>query len=366
VSHGSKAADERCSTRTGSFGRRRSPRAIGSPRSRSPGERPGAFPHRYDAGARQLAQAFDVEVVPTEHALADPDWIAHNPAARADDLHAALSDRSVGGIVSTIGGDDSIRLLPYLDLDLIRANPKVFLGFSDTTVTHMAFLRAGVASFYGPSILAGFGENTGLLPYLARGVRETLFTEQRDLTWPENADGWTVEHLSWEDPANQERARSLRPTTGWRWLGGSSVEGPFVAGCIEVLDRLRGTAVWPDLDGAVLAIETSEEAPSPEAVARILRSFAASGDPARIVGLLVGRPGGSDLDPATHEDYDAAILRVVRDEQGLRDLPVVAGMDFGHTDPAWTLPIGVPVRIDVDARTVTFADSGVRARTETS
>jgi muramoyltetrapeptide carboxypeptidase LdcA involved in peptidoglycan recycling len=314
---------------------------------------PSTFPHRYEAGVCQLEAAFGVTVVPMPHALADPGWLAANPAARVDDLHRAFADPSIDGIVSTIGGDDSIRLMPLLDLDVVRANPKVFLGFSDTTITHMACLRAGIVSFYGPSIMAGFGENGGLLPYLERGVRQTLFEPAEDTAWPENEEGWTVEFLDWADPSNQHQARTLRPCTGWRWLGGSDVaEGPLVAGCLEVLDWLRGSAWWPDLEGAILAVETSEEQPSPEVVRRSFRSLALTGDLAKLGAILFGRPGGSALDLAEHGSYDDAILTVVRDEEGLDGIPIVTGMDFGHTDPAWTLPIGVRSRVDPRSRTV--------------
>ena len=114
------------------------------------------FPGAYRDGKRQLEEGFGIQVVESRHALADSAWLAAHPEARAADLVEVLRDPSIHGIVSTIGGDDSIRILPFLDLSVIRENPKVFLGFSDTTVTHFAFLKAGVTSFYGPSIMAGF------------------------------------------------------------------------------------------------------------------------------------------------------------------------------------------------------------------
>jgi muramoyltetrapeptide carboxypeptidase LdcA involved in peptidoglycan recycling len=110
---------------------------------------PGTFPHRYEAGVRQLEAAFGVKIRPTPHALREPDWIARNPRARAEDLMAAFADPAVQGIIVTIGGDDSIRTLPFLDLGVIRANPKVFLGFSDTTVTTSPATRRGSAAFTG-------------------------------------------------------------------------------------------------------------------------------------------------------------------------------------------------------------------------
>jgi muramoyltetrapeptide carboxypeptidase LdcA involved in peptidoglycan recycling len=90
---------------------------------------PGAIPHRYEIGKRQFEQEFGVELVATPNALRDPTWISENPEARADDLMGAFADPAIKGIVSTIGGDDSIRILRYLDYDVITDNPKFFSGF---------------------------------------------------------------------------------------------------------------------------------------------------------------------------------------------------------------------------------------------
>ncbi len=321
---------------------------------------PGAIPHRYDAGVRQFEDAFGVKVKPAPHARRDPSWLAANPQARADDLMWAFENRRVSAIVSTIGGDDSIRLLPLLDLNIIRSNPKIFLGCSDATISQSACVKAGVPPFYGPAIMSGFAENGGLHRYLAEGVRRVLFEPEPILRWPENRDGWTVEYLDWMDPVNQRRPRTLRRSSGWRWLGGETAEGPIVAGCLEPLDWLRGTPWWPDLDGAVVALETSEEQPSIEYVKRFLRSIAATGELSRIAALLIGRPGGANLAVDQHAAYDDAVLAVVRQEQGLVRMPIVTQMDFGHTDPIWTIPIGVPVRVDPANKRVTFQTPAVR------
>ena len=127
---------------------------------------PGAFPHRYQAGKEQFVQEFGVEVVETPHALKDPAWLARHPEARALDLMEAFADPSIRGIISTIGGDESIRLLPHIRPDVIIANPKVFLGYSDTTVSHLVCLRAGLVSFYGPAFMSGFAENGGMFPFM--------------------------------------------------------------------------------------------------------------------------------------------------------------------------------------------------------
>ena len=98
----------------------------------------GAIPRGYEQGKRQLEEQFGVKVVETPHALRDPRWIYENPKARADDLMQAFSDSSIKAIFSIIGDDESVRILPFMDLNIIRKNPKIFIGYLNTTVTHLA------------------------------------------------------------------------------------------------------------------------------------------------------------------------------------------------------------------------------------
>ena len=324
---------------------------------------PGTFPYRYEAGKRQFEREFGVHVVETRHALRDADWLAKNPQARAEDLMEAFSDPSVSGVISTIGGDDSIRLLRHIDLDVIKSNPKVFLGYSDTTVSHLACFKAGLGSFYGPSFMAGFAENGGMFPYMVDAVRRACFSSEPMGRLGPAPEGWTVEKLEWADPQNQARQRQLHPATPWRFLQGTQVsEGALFGGCLEVLEWLRGTAVWPDpsrLRGAILFLETSEEAPPPSAVERALRSYAATGVLQRLSGLLFGRPGGAEVPVEQFDEYDRAILQVVKEEEGLCDLAIVTRMDFGHTDPMCVLPYGVRTRIDPKHQTLELLEPAV-------
>lgn len=93
------------------------------------------------------------------NSLKGEDHLYNNPQARADDLMTAFKDDSIKAIIANIGGDDSIRLLPYIDFDVIRENPKIFMGYSDTTISHLFCLKAGITSYYGPAILTDFAEN---------------------------------------------------------------------------------------------------------------------------------------------------------------------------------------------------------------
>jgi muramoyltetrapeptide carboxypeptidase LdcA involved in peptidoglycan recycling len=318
---------------------------------------PSVYARSYQDGKRQLQEAFGVQVVESRYALKDIPWLAAHPEARAADLMEVLRDPSIHGIISTIGGDDSIRMLPFLDLSVIRENPKVFLGYSDSTITHFAFLKAGVTSFYGPSIMGGFDENGGLLPYMADSVRQVLFAPAPSTWIQPNSDGWTIASGAWADEKRNEKKRPLQPCSGWKWFQGTGQHrGHLVGGCLEAVDWLRGTPIWPELSvwrNSVLFLETSEDEPSPLAVVHMLRALAATGALRESKGILFGRPFG---DEAKFDAYDAALLQVLA-ELGLSSLPLVTRMDFGHTDPKFIIPYGVEAEIDCDRQQIRFLES---------
>ena len=321
---------------------------------------PSVFPHRYQSGIRQLQEEFGLQVVEMPNTLRDADWLSRNPGARAEDLMQAFADPSIKGIFATIGGDDSIRLLPFLDLNVIRNNPKVFLGYSDTTISHLVCYKAGLVSFYGPSIMAEFAENCGMFPYAVQSLRKTLFSSERIGEVKPETEGWTVERLDWADPANQQIKRKLNPSTGWKFLQGNGVRrGHLMGGCLEVFDWLRGTEFFPEnWQDAILFLETSEEAPPPEMVTRTLRVFAAMGILSKLSGILFGRPGGG-VPLKKFEEYDQAILQVVHHEEGLTQLPVITNMDFGHTSPMFVLPYGLQAEIDVESKRFSILENAV-------
>lgn len=321
---------------------------------------PSVFPHRYQIGIQQLQNEFDLQVVEMPNTLKDADWLARNPKARADDFMQAFADPSIKGIFATIGGDDSIRLLPFIDLNIIKNNPKVFMGYSDTTISHLICHKVGLVSFYGPCVMAEFAENGGIFPYIIESLRKTIFSSEIIGELNPATDGWTVEHIDWADPANQKIRRKLNPSTGWKFLQGKGVHrGHLLGGCIEVIDWARGTELFPTIwQDAVLFLETSEEAPPPELVKYILRTFAAMGILKQISGILFGRPGGQ-LPPEKFNEYDQAILQVVNQEENLTDMPIITNMDFGHTSPMFVLPYGVQAEMDFQNKKFSILENSV-------
>ena len=103
---------------------------------------------------------------------------AHPPEGAREDLHLAVTDPEIKAVFASIGGADAIRVLPHLDPGVMAANPKIFMGYSDTTMVHLAAYGAGLQTFYGPAVMAGIAENGGMFEYAERWFRKVLMTSE--------------------------------------------------------------------------------------------------------------------------------------------------------------------------------------------
>ncbi|MBN8512609.1 MAG: hypothetical protein J0L79_06270 [Rickettsiales bacterium] len=142
------------------------------------------------------------------------------------------------------------------------------MGYSDTTVTHFMCLEAGLSSFYGPAVITAFAENVSMHEYTIRGIRKTLFSREVIGAIPHNTEGWSTELLDWSDENNQNIRRTLNPPTAWNFIGEKQhvCRGRFIGGCLEVIQFLNSTELWPNLstwDQAILFLETSEDGMDP-------------------------------------------------------------------------------------------------------
>lgn len=322
---------------------------------------PGTFPLRYEAGKTQLVERFGLRVVEMKHTRKPAAWLERNPQARADDLMAAFADPRIKGIFASIGGSDSIRLWPYMDLSVIRNNPKIYCGYSDVTATHFMCLQAGIRSYYGAAVMVEFAENGGMHEYTADSVTRTLFTREL-IGLIETSARWTDEHLPWENPANQLVKRRLTRNAGLRVLQGKGcATGYALPMCADLFPMLSGTPMWPKpsaFDGAVLFLETSEDAPSASEFSYWLRNMGVQGIFDRLSAIVLARPKGVKKD--LHR-YDTALTHIVREEFGHRTLPLLAQADFGHTAPQFMIPYGIKVEVDCrQGGALRFMEAGVR------
>ncbi|MSS70301.1 MAG: LD-carboxypeptidase [Candidatus Latescibacteria bacterium] len=249
-------------------------------------------------------------------------YMAGEDGARAEDLHAFFEAPEVRAIFAARGGYGTTRLLDLLDYDLIQRNPKIFLGFSDTTALQLALYRhAGLITTSGITVCADLGPE-----------REA-FTEAA--MWRAVRDG------------------AVGPFEGLRPLAGGAAEGRLLGGCLSLVSALQGTAHLPAFDGAVLLLEDVDEAPY--RIDRMLTHLRQTGLLGRVAGVAFGHFEGAKPD----EGADWTMEEVLADRTADLGVPVVCGLPYGHQRRRAVLPLGARVRLDADAGRLELLESTV-------
>ncbi|WP_370289229.1 LD-carboxypeptidase [Nocardioides sp.] len=289
-----------------------------------------------------------------------------SPAARAADLNAAFADPRVRAIIATVGGDDQITVIPHLDADAVRADPKPFLGTSDNTNLHQWLWSHGVASFYGGSTQVHLGPGPAVDDVHARSLRAALLDGgELELTEPGESEDVG---RPWDDPRALTEYGDRAPTEEWSWAGPARrVRGRSWGGCVEVLQWVLTAGRFPfgpdALAGGVLLLETSEELMPAREVGWIVRSLGERGLLEAVDAVLLARPPVSNLEVTTaaptgrrlrEEQRDTVVAVVERYNPGA---VVCGGVPFGHTRPQWIVPHGGPITVDGAERRV-WADYG--------
>ncbi|MBN1646583.1 MAG: LD-carboxypeptidase [Spirochaetales bacterium] len=318
---------------------------------------PSVCPHIYESGIKNLRE-LGLNIIDMPAARMDAEKLYRNPQIRAEDINNAFSDKNINGIIASIGGSDSARILKYLDTDTIKNNPKFFMGYSDTATITTWLNQHGLVTFNGPSVMGGFSQLHSFPEDYRQYIRDYLFISRDCMEIPE-FPSYSEGYPEWADKNNTGKIKPVKENDGMHFIQGSGIsEGELFGGCIEVLEMLKGTEYWPTPDfwqDKILFLETSEEKPSVDYVKYSLRNYGIMGVFDLISGLLFGR--ARDYSDQEKEKLEKTVLSVVSGEFGNPDLPVVCNMDFGHTDPQLILPLGVKYRIDAENRKVIQAES---------
>lgn len=311
---------------------------------------------RYEQGVKRLEEVFGLKVIAMPNSLKGADYLDKNPKARAEDLMMAFKDPKIKAIIANIGGDDSVRLLPYIDFEVITKNPKILMGYSDVTIAHLFCLKAGISSFYGPAILTDFAENVEMNSYTVQSIQKTLFSNEVIGEIVPSVE-WTSEHLEWIE-SNKNQKRTMQPNKGYELLQGKGiVQGRLIGGCIEVLEFAKGTVLWPEekyWENCILFFETSEDQPEPNLLRYWLRNYGVQGILQKANGIIFGKP----QDEKYLEEYKEEILKVMG-EFNLDDTPVLYNMNFGHTEPKFILPLGALAEINCNTSSFTILENAV-------
>ena len=164
---------------------------------------------------------------------------------------------------------------------------------------------------------------------------------------------WTEEFLDWAEKEDLKRPRAWHDSAGWTWLREGVAEGVLIGGCLESLEHLRGTRFWPEWQDAIMFFETSEVPPPPERVDAMLMDYENMGVLQRLKGLVVGRP------MRYSEEQKLQLREVVLERMKGYTFPIVTDMDFGHTAPQFTVPVGCRARIDAENQRFEVIDAAV-------
>ena len=318
---------------------------------------PGYAPAIHEQAMRRLVEA--TGLVPVEYPTTRR--LDASAEDRAADLNAAFGDPTIRGVLATIGGDDQITVIRHLDPGLVAADPKPFLGYSDNTNLLAWLWSLGVAGYYGGSTQVHLGPGPRIDDIHLASLRAALFDGgELELTEPGESEDFGPD---WLTPEALTAFGEREPTAPWTWSGSArAVNGPTWGGCLEVLDWIALAGRLPsatELEGAILLLETSEELPPAEVVARWVRSLGEAGILSAVEGVVVARPAASSPDvrlPAEEraryrdEQRDAVMSEVARyNDQAV----VCVGPPFGHTRPQWIVPYGGTLQLDGITRTVT-------------
>ena len=269
---------------------------------------------------------------------------------RADEFNELLHDEEVDILMSSIGGNNSNSILPYIDYEYLKGHPKIIVGYSDVTALLLGiYARTGLVTFYGPAAAASFGE---FPPY----VDETYESFETVTTLPEGSqytypmpEFWTDQMIDWK---TQDGPKDRRPNK-WITIRDGIAEGRLIGGNLNTMEGFFGTGFMPEIkEGDILMIEDTQKSAS--AVEREFSLLKLSGVLDKISGIIIGKHENFN-DMGTGRKYWEIFMEVFGD----RKIPILGEFDSCHCHPMLTLPIGCRVRLDATGRNVTLLESPV-------
>ena len=266
-------------------------------------------------------------VVLGDHVYDRQGYLAGTDEARGSDLTAMFARDDVAAVICARGGYGASRMLDWVDWDIVRRHPKVFVGYSDITTLHLAMeRRAGLATFYGPMVTTLGG---GLDTWSDRLFWGTISTASSPGDVVGNRDGVTA--------LRQGRA-----------------EGPLAGGCLSILCAALGTPEMPDLAGRIVLLEDTDE--PLYRVDRLLTQLVRSGCLDDAAGLAIGTV--TNLEGCSREDR-MDLDTLLRDLLGPLGKPAITGLRFGHADNPSMLPLGRLARLDTNQLALEVRESAV-------
>ena len=311
---------------------------------------------QYKLGAKRLEE-LGLNVVSAPTALRGTRFLHDNPKARAEDFIWAFENNAVKAVIANIGGNDSVRLLPFLSAETVRNNPKIFCGYSDVMTLHLFCRRAGLSTFYGDNLLTTVAEAQGWHDY-SRGSFTSAFFSGGTIGEILPSKDWSYEP---NNHTNPNYVRRYIPNHGYTLVQGrGTVRGRLFGGHGALCEYDEDLEIFPrkeDFENSIFFFEDIPEVMSPYYLADFFDWLGERGFLQRINGVIIGKMRSKE----SFEPYAEKLREVVSGKYGLTELPIVYGLNFGHASPICVLPYGAQAELDADKLKFTITESGVDA-----
>jgi muramoyltetrapeptide carboxypeptidase len=271
---------------------------------------------KLEAGIGML-QNLGLKVRVGEHVHSNALTYAATPMEKADDINEMFRDREIGAIICSQGGNSANSCLPYLDWQLIGANPKIFMGMSDITVLLNAIhAKTGLVTFHGGDVMWGFGGSPER--YELNEFKKRLYEAQ----------------IGPIPPARERRT-----------VRSGQAKGKLLGGNLRCLLKLAGTPYFPDVAGSILFFEALNI--SSEGCHALFHQLRQMGVFDKIKGVLIGHVEGRQKRENSIQ-MESVLLEVTAD----MSFPILKTNDFGHNCPNTVLPVGTKVQFDADSKEI--------------
>ncbi|OMD41678.1 S66 family peptidase [Paenibacillus odorifer] len=275
--------------------------------------------------AKEQLQQLGFRISFSVNSFEKDEFVSSSIESRIEDLHEAFLDPNVKGILTTIGGFNSNQLLRYIDYSLIAEHPKRLCGYSDiTALSNAIYAKTGLVTYSGPhfSSFAMLHDNE----YTTQYFRKLMMDNKEILVRPSkhwSDDEWYL------DQENRVFIRNEGPFI----INDGEAQGTIIGGNLCTLNLLQGTEYMPSLNNSILFLEDDYES-SPVTFDRDLQSLIHQPDFQHVKGMVIGRfQQGSRM-------TKNLLTKIITSKEELSDIPVIADVDFGHTSPMITFPIG--------------------------
>ncbi|HIZ55026.1 MAG TPA: LD-carboxypeptidase [Firmicutes bacterium] len=307
---------------------------------------------KYELGVKRL-QEIGLNVIAAPNSLKGTDYLSKNPQARAEDFMWAFTNKNVNAVIANMGGNDSIQIIPYIDPKCIQENPKIFVGYSDVMNLHLLCYKYGLSTFYGDNLLYPIAEAQGWHDYSKKWFMDIFFTNNVIGTVPP-AKEWTYEPTDYTNPHYIRRFYKNDP---YELLQGKGiVQGKLFGGHTGLME-LNATTIelsQTDFKDKILFLEDIPECYTKDNLVKFFDWLGQINALEKLHGVVLGKTNQK----GQFQEEKNEIVKIISDKYGLYDLPVLYGLNFGHSSPICILPYGAMAEINCDSTTFSILESG--------